>query len=106
MIGPPGSLEAEIAVAERASERDLTDIRRRGERRRRGFEGRERARNLVGLMIHPFPLVPLGWTPTAFVDQKDRGIHQTVGERLQAQRGKARAGIGRDDAAAPRAMIE
>src|SRR5512133_3348451 len=106
MIGPPRSREAEIAVAERASERDLTDVGGRRERRRGGFERRERARNLAGLMIDPFRLVPLGRTPAAFVDQKNRGIHQTVGEGLQAQSGKARARIGRDDAAAAGAMIE
>ena len=60
MIAPPLSLEAEIAVAERASKRDLTAVRRRGERRRSSFECRERTRNLVGLMTDPFRLVPLG----------------------------------------------
>src|SRR5262249_57746758 len=82
MIAPPRSREAEIAVAERASECDLTDVGRRRERRRGGFERRERARNLAGLMIDPFRLMPLGRTPTAFVDQKNRCIHQTVREGL------------------------
>src|SRR5436190_4032391 len=106
MLAPPRSREAESAVAQRASERDLTDVGGRRERRWGGFERRERARNLAGLMIDPFRLVPLGRTPTALVDQKNRGIHQTVGEGLQAQSGKACARIGRDDAAAAGAMIE
>src|SRR5262249_28122427 len=87
-IAPPRVPETEIAIAERAGERDLTDVGRRRERGRRGFERRERALHLTGLMLDPFRLVPLRCSPAAFVDQQDRSIHHAVGERLQAQRGQ------------------
>src|SRR5262245_26644018 len=106
MVAPPRSLEPEIAIAERASERDLPHIRRRRLFRRRGFERSERAGDLAGLMIEPSWLVPLGWPEAALVDQQDRGIHQPVGQRLQAQGGEPRAGIPWHDAATAGTMIE
>ena len=49
--------KAEVAIAERAGERDLADIGRRVERRRRCLERGERARDLAGLQVEPFLLV-------------------------------------------------
>jgi hypothetical protein len=74
--------------------------------RRHGFERGERAGDFAGLMIEPSRLVLLGWPEAALVDQQDRGVHQPVGQRLQAQGGEPRAGIARHDAAATGAMIE
>jgi len=76
MIVPPFSFETQIAIAECASERDLSYIRRRRERRRGGLESGERAVDLAGLMIEPFRLVSLRRAKAALVDQQDRGIHQ------------------------------
>jgi len=59
MIVPPFSFETQIAIGECASERDLSYIRRRRERRRGGLESGERAVDLAGLMIEPFRLVSL-----------------------------------------------
>src|SRR5262249_43379283 len=71
VIAPPRLSETEIAIAERAGERDLTDVGRRRKRGRRGFEGGERALDLTGLMLDPLRLVPLRRSPAAFVDQQD-----------------------------------
>src|SRR5260370_37792387 len=88
MIVPPFSFETEIAIAECASERDLSYIRRRRERRRGGLEGGERAVDLAGLMIEPFRLLPLRPAEAGLPDQHDRGIHQPVGQRPQAPGGE------------------
>src|SRR6516165_5861127 len=75
---PPRAVEAEIAIAERAGERDLADGRRRIDRRRRSFERGERAGHLAGLMLEPFRLVGLRLAPPRLVDGEDRGIEQAV----------------------------
>src|SRR5437763_15470866 len=106
MLAPPRSFETEIAITERASERDLPHIRRRRQRRRSGLERGERTGDLAGLMIEPFRLVPLGRPKAALVDQQDRGILQPVGQRLPAQGGEPRAGLPRPDAPAASALIE
>src|SRR4051812_3205862 len=49
MRGAPVAAEAEIAVTEETSERDLADMGDRIERRRIGFERVEAALDLVGL---------------------------------------------------------
>ena len=49
----------------------------------------EPARDLVGLMIEPFRLVPVFGPPAALVDLQQRRIHDAVGERLLAQRREA-----------------
>src|SRR5215813_5047603 len=64
VIVPPASREAEVAIAERASERDLTHVRRYHRcRERRGLERGERARDLAVLQLDPFRLVLLGRPP-------------------------------------------
>ena len=52
---------------------------------RRGFERRERARDLAGLVVEPLRLVLFGRPPAALVDHQDRRIHDAVGQRLQPQ---------------------
>src|ERR1700724_1980222 len=106
MVLAPGAMEAEVAIGEYAGERDLPDGRRRVASGWRGLERSERPLDLAGLMLDPFRLVLGGITPTALVHLQDRGIHDAVGERLQAQRREARLGLGRNDAAAAREMIE
>src|SRR5260221_11160349 len=83
MIAPPCSFETEIAIAERASERDLSYIRRRRERRRGGLESGERAVDLAGLMIEPFRPGPPPRGEAAPVNRQDPSIHPPVGPRLQ-----------------------
>src|SRR2546423_3042004 len=78
MAGAPFSLEAQIAVAERAGERDLPDIRDRIERRRRCFKHIERALHLAALMVDPLRLVLFGRTPAALVDEPNAGIENAV----------------------------
>ena len=90
MVLAPAFAEAEVAIAERAGDRDLADIGRAGERGRRGLERRQPARDLAGLVLDPFRLVALGRAKAPLVDLQDRRIQDAVGERLQAQRRKAR----------------
>src|SRR5258706_47571 len=90
MIAPPCSFETEIAIAERASERDLSYIRRRRERRRGGLESGERAVDLAGLMIEPFRLVPLRPAKAGPRDRQDRGIHPPRRQALDADGGLRR----------------
>src|SRR5580700_9132882 len=106
MIATPTAVETEIAIAEHASERDLPDVRHRIERRRRGFQRRERARHFAGLMLEPFRLVSLRLAPARLVDGEDRGIENAVAQSLQAERRKPRLGIARHDLAAAGAVVE
>src|SRR5437763_217092 len=100
MIRAPGSGKAEVAIGERAGERDLADIGRRGVGRRCGLGGGERARALAGLQLEPFLLVLLRRPVARLVVDQDRCIHQAVGERLQPQRREARLRFLGNDAAA------
>src|SRR5215472_11288595 len=78
MVGPPAFAETKIAVAERAGERNLSDIRQAGGRgfecRRTRLEHSERARHFAGLMIEPFLLVTLGRAPTRLVHRENRSV--------------------------------
>src|SRR5262249_19252623 len=106
MILAPAPLEAEVAIAERAGERDLADVGRRVETGRRGFERGRRARHLAALMIEPFRLVLVGGPITGLVIDQDRGLHQPIPKRLEPQRREPRRRLLRDDAAAARQMVE
>src|SRR5579871_3787902 len=109
VLAAPAAAEPEVAVTERAGERDLTDIRERLsglERGRRRLEHRKRARNFAGLQIEPFRLVHLGFTKAALVDGEDRRIENAVAQRLQAQRGHTLRPASRHDLAAAGALIE
>jgi outer membrane immunogenic protein len=78
----PAFAEAEIAVTERATERDLADIGQatRGgrERRRIGFKDLQCAGDLAGLMIEPFLVVMFGRAPSCLVNGKNRGVENAV----------------------------
>ena len=89
MVLAPAFAEAEVAIAERAGDRDLAHVGRAAEPGRRRLERRQPARDLAGLVLDPFRLVPLG-RPPPLVDLEDRRIQDAVGERLQAQRREAR----------------
>src|SRR5687767_10431224 len=54
MRRPPVAGKAEIAVAEKAGERELADVRDRIERRRFGLERLKPALDLFGLVVGPF----------------------------------------------------
>src|SRR4051794_14533408 len=62
----PSSLETQIAIAERAGERDLPDIRNCIELRRCGLQHIERALHLSALMIEPLRLVFFDRAPAPF----------------------------------------
>ena len=98
--------ETQIAIAEHAGERDLPDVGNRIERRRRGFQRRQAARDLVGLAIDPTLHALLGRTIAALIDQQQAGIENAVAQRLQPQRREARLRFARNDAAAAGEMIE
>src|SRR5271170_4542033 len=85
MAVAPVAAETEIAIAKRAGERNLPDIGRRLERRRRRFERGKAARHLAGLMFKPSRLVHVGLAPARLVNGQDRRIENAVAERLQAQ---------------------
>ena len=106
MILAPGSAETQIAIAEQAGERDLSDVGNRIELRRCGFQRREPARDLVGLAIDPGLHALVGRPVTALVDQQQAGIENAVAQRLQPQRREARLRLARNDAAAAGEMIE
>ena len=106
VILAPASGKAQVAIAERAGERDLADRRRRIERRRRRFERGERAVDLALLQVEPFLLVLLGRAPSALVDEKNAGIEDAVAQRLERKRRDARVRVLRNDLAAPGALIE
>src|SRR6476646_4512393 len=93
----PFACEAQVAVAERTGERDLADIRDGPEFRRRSFERVQRALDLSALVIDPFLDRHLGRAPAAFVNQQDAGIENSIAQRLQRQRRKARTRIWGND---------
>src|SRR6266700_7623358 len=106
MLLSPKPFEAMVAIAEGAGQRDLTDVGGRVEAGRRSLKRCERARNLAGLELKPFRLMPFDRALAGLVADENRGIHDAVGERLQAQRCKAQFRVLGDDAAAAGAMIE
>src|SRR5689334_18699839 len=110
MVGAPAFAKTKIAIAKRASDRDVPDIGQaagRGGKRRRGRLQRfEPARHLAGLMVEPFLLVMLACAPSRLVDREDRGVENAVGERLQPQGGEPRGGFARNDLAAAGALVE
>jgi len=87
MLFAPVSTEAKIAVAERAGDRDVPDMRQGAgsaiERRRIGLEHRERARDFASLMIEPFLLVMFRRPPARLVYSEDRRIENPVAQRLE-----------------------
>jgi hypothetical protein len=106
VIGPPVAVKSQIPIAQRARQRDMADLRHAVEIRRSGFQARQRARHLAGLMVEPFRLVPVRAAPAALVNLQYRCIHQTVAQRLQRQRREAGGRVSRNDPAAAGAMIE
>src|SRR5215218_2678832 len=106
MCVAPSSVEAEIEIAKCASRGDLSDMRCRVESGRTGLQRSQRAAYFVRLMREPFRLMLRQRTPAAFVNLQDRGIENAVGERLQAQRGKAGGGLCWNDASASAAVVE
>src|SRR5581483_2135859 len=106
MAGAPATVEAEIAIAERTGERDVADVGRAAELRRRRFERRKPARYLAGLVVEPLGFVGFRLAPARLVHRQDRRIENAVAQRLQAQGGEPRHRIARHDFAAASAMIE
>ncbi len=110
MIAAPAAAETEIAIAERAGERDLSDIRQHAgviERRRRGFQRGQSRATLAGLKLEPFRLV--AFPPCA------SGLRKWSGSRHRECRRTAPAGatpraapcrVARHDLAAAGALIE
>src|SRR5262245_21896917 len=76
IVGAPAPVESQVLITERAGERDLADLRRAVEIRRRRLETRQRTRDLAGLMLDPRRLAAVGAAPAAFVDLQQRRIHQ------------------------------
>ncbi len=108
MLAAPSAAKAEIAIAERAGKRDLTDMRQPRacrERGRRTLQRTQRAFHLAGLVLYPFGFVFFRRTPTAFVNSEDRGIENAVAQRLQPQSGKTLIWLQRNYFATAGAMI-
>src|SRR6516162_11283057 len=86
MIGPPASTETKMAITERASQCNLSDMgqaaRRSVERRRTRLQHGERAHHFAGLMIEPFLLVMLGRAPSGLVHREDRSVENAIAQRL------------------------
>src|SRR5579885_1362929 len=106
MLFSPAAVETEIAIAERAGKRDLSHVRRGREPWRRRLERLERAVDLPCLTIHPGLHTLVLWTISALVNEQHTGIEDTVAQRLQTQRRKARRSVGGNDFAAAGEMIE
>ena len=110
MVAPPAFAETKIAIAKRASERNLADIGQasgRGiERRRTRLEHGERPCHFAGLMIEPFLLVMLACAPSRFVYCEDRSIENAVAQRLQPQRREACRWLAWNDPAATGAFVK
>jgi hypothetical protein len=107
MIAPPAAAKTQIPISECAGKRDLPDIGKRQAEagRRRRLDKRERARDLAGLVVQPFPFVFFRRPPAAFIDRQNRCVENTVAEGLQAQRPEALA-IARNDLAAAGPVVE
>lgn len=103
---PPGSVEAQVQIAEHAGQRDLPNMRQRIDRRGCRLEGGQSARDLVRLIVEPLAHMQFGRTKPRLVNLQNRGIEQAVAERLQQIGGKPRLRIGRHDLAAAGAQIE
>src|SRR3954454_1093347 len=96
--------KTQVLIAERAGKRNRADIDVCA--RRRGFERSERALDLAGLISKPaFDHFVFG-AVAPLIHAQDRCIENTVGERLQGQRGKAGVGINGDDLVAAGEVIE
>ena len=93
MVSAPVAAEAEIAIAEHAGERDLTDIRQGPAPSAGGAasSAASAARHFAGLMLEPFRLVRFRLAPARFIDGQDRRIENAVAQRLQAQAPRAAA---------------
>ena len=102
---PPRTGEAQIEIAERRGEGDGADVERRREGRQRRLEGGKGAADLAGLIGGPALVPELGRPHAALVDLQDGGIHDAVGERLQAQHLEA-PGAGRNDPPAAGEVVE
>lgn len=110
MFRPPALAEAEIAIAKRAGERDLTDIRQASppgiECRRICLECSKRARHLAGLMLEPFLFVMLRSPPSRFVHGEDRSIENAIRERLQSQSREPGPRLAWNDPVAARPFVQ
>src|SRR5581483_6383192 len=106
MVVPPFALKAEIEIAERTGERDLSHVRRRSEARRRLLQRRKPARYLAGLHVEPFLLVFLGRAIAPLVDLQNRRIENAVGQRLEPQRVETRLALLRKNLSAARHHVE
>src|SRR4051794_22029809 len=100
MRSAPSPVETEIQIAERARRCDLSHMRHAIEAGGIGLQRGERTADLVGLMRQPFGFMACDRAPAAFVNLQDGGIENAVRQRLQAERGKTRARICRNDASA------
>ena len=106
MIPAPTPREAKVPIAECAGQRDLADIWRHIDAGRRRFEDGERPRDLAGLEIKPFRFMVLNRPVARFIVDEDRRIHESVGQRLQSQRGEARLRVLGKNAATAGTVIE
>src|SRR5215472_3205125 len=110
MIGPPASTETKIAITERASQCNLSDMGQAAgrsiERRRTRLQYGERAHHFTGLMIEPFLLVMLGRAPSGLVHREDRSVENAIAQRLQPQRRETCVRLARNDPAAAGTLVK
>ena len=104
MARAPGSAKAQILIAKRAGERDMSNIDFSG--RRRLFEMRERALDLAALQRNGVGVTKRLWACDGFVTDEQCGVVDPVSERLQLQRVEAPCRVGREQLSATRKMIE
>src|SRR5271166_2010380 len=97
VMGAPGAFEAQVEVAERASEGDRADVE---VVRRRLIERAEGAGDLVALIGDPLLRAHFWLAPNCLVAQKHGRIRDSVRQRLLRQRAEAQLRVAWDDLAA------